>query len=143
MRWTVKLVAEVEPGQSVEHDIASIDRDERITPSSLGLSLAEGKAVLAAIQDHLVADRIKRHGVVARHCRWCGRAQSSKGHYRSTFRSVFGSVPIRVRRFHACPCRTDAPATVPALFTRHGPIAPELRYLTREARGAYAVSPGG
>ena len=40
MRWTVKLVAEVEPGQSVEHHIASIDRDDRITPT-LGLSLAE------------------------------------------------------------------------------------------------------
>ena len=36
MRWTVKLVAEVEPGQFVEHDIASIDRDHRITPASLG-----------------------------------------------------------------------------------------------------------
>jgi hypothetical protein len=85
MRWTVKLVAEVEPGQCVEHDIASIDRDDRITPASLGLSLAEGKAVLAAIQAQLVADQVKRHGAVARHCRWCGRVQSSKGHYRSTF----------------------------------------------------------
>ena len=39
-------------------------------------------------------------------------------------------MPIRVRRFHACRCRIDAPATLSALFTRHGPIAPELRYLT-------------
>ncbi len=101
MRWTVKLVAEVEPGQSVEHHIACIDRDDRITPASLGLSLAEAKAVSAAIQAQLVTDQVKRHGVVARHCRWCGRAQSSKGYYRSTFRSVFGNVPIRVRRFHA------------------------------------------
>jgi hypothetical protein len=37
---------------------------------------------------------------------------------------------MRVRRFHACPCRADAPKTVPALFTRQSPIAPELRYLT-------------
>ena len=103
MRWKVTLVAEVEPGQSIEHDIASVDRDDRITPATLGLSIAEGKAVLAAIQARLVGDQVKRHGEVARHCLWCGRSQSSKGHYRSTFRSVFGNVPMRVRRFHACP----------------------------------------
>jgi hypothetical protein len=38
MRWKVTLVAEVESGQSIEHDIASVDRDERITPATLGLS---------------------------------------------------------------------------------------------------------
>jgi hypothetical protein len=88
-----------------------------------------GKAVLAAIQAQWVGDQVKRHGEVARHCLWCGRSQSSKGPYRSTFRSVFGNIPMRVRRFHACPCRTDGPNTVPALFTRRLPLAPELRYL--------------
>ena len=86
--------------------------------------------MLAAIQAQLVADQVTRHGAVARECLACGRAQSSKGHYRSTFRSVFGNVPMRVRRFHACPCRPDGPKTVPALFTRKSAIAPELRYLT-------------
>ena len=130
MRWTVMLVAEVEPGQRVEHEIAAVDRDERITPATLGLSVAEGKTVLAAIQARLVVDQVKRHGEVARHCRWCGNPQSSKGHYHATFRSVFGNVPMRVRRFHACRYRPDAPTTVPALFTRRSPIAPELLYLT-------------
>jgi hypothetical protein len=37
MRWTVMLVAEVELGQRIEHDIAAVDRDERITPATLGL----------------------------------------------------------------------------------------------------------
>jgi hypothetical protein len=94
MRWTVMLVAEVEPGQRVEHEIAAVDRDEQITPATLGLSVAEGKTVLAAIQARLVVDQVKRHGEVARHCRWCGHAQSSKGHYQSTFRSVFGDVSM-------------------------------------------------
>ena len=86
--------------------------------------------MLAAIQAHLVADQVTRHGAVARECRACGRVQSSKGHYRSTFRSVFGNVPMRVRRFQACGCRADGPKTVPALVTRKAAIAPELRYLT-------------
>ena len=115
------LVVEVEPGQRIEHEIVAVDRDDRITPATLGLSIAEGKAVLAAIQARVVVDQVKRHGTVARQCRWCGHSQSSKGHYHSTFRSMFGDVPIRVRRFHACQCRTDAPKTVPALFTADSP----------------------
>ena len=95
MRWTVTLVAEIEPGQRIEHEIVAVDRDDRITPASLGLSIAEGKAMLAAIQARVVVDQVKRHGMVARHCRWCGSSQSSKGHYRSTFRSVFGNVPMQ------------------------------------------------
>jgi hypothetical protein len=130
MRWTVAVVAEVEPGQRIEHEIVAVDRDDRITPATLGLSIAEGKAVLAAIQARVVVDQVKRHGTVARQCLWCGHSQSSKGHYRSTFRSAFGNVPMRVRQFQACRCRPDAPKTVPALFTRRVPIAPELLYLT-------------
>jgi hypothetical protein len=141
MRWKVVLIAEGEPGQSVEHDVASVDRDDRITPATLGLSIAEGKAVLAAIQAQLVKDQVKRHGEVARHCLRCGRAQASKGHYRSTFRSVFGNVPMRARRFYACPCQAAAPATVPALFTRRSPIAPELRYLTAKLAALMATRP--
>ena len=54
----VTLVAEVEPGQSVVHEIASVDRADRITPATLGLSIAKGKAVLAAIQAQLVVDQV-------------------------------------------------------------------------------------
>ena len=43
----VTLVAEVESGESFEHDIASVNRDEQITPARLRLGIAAGKAVLA------------------------------------------------------------------------------------------------
>jgi hypothetical protein len=39
MRWTVMLVAEVEPGQRIEHEIVAVDRDDRITPATLGPSI--------------------------------------------------------------------------------------------------------
>src|SRR4051794_29965814 len=45
MRWTVTLVAEIEPGQKIEHEIMAVDRGDRITPATLGLSIAEGKTV--------------------------------------------------------------------------------------------------
>ena len=36
MRWTVMLVAEIEPGQRIEHELVAVDRDDRITAASLG-----------------------------------------------------------------------------------------------------------
>src|ERR1700704_2503702 len=109
MRWTVTLVAEVEPGQRIEHEIVAVDRDDRITPATLGLSIAEGKAMLAAIQARVVVDQVTRHGTVARQCLWCGHSQSSKGHYGRPF----------VRRSATCRCecggfrRADAAPTRP------------------------------
>ena len=50
MRWSVTLVAELEPGQVTEHPLAQIERGDAITPASLGLSIAEAKAIVAAIQ---------------------------------------------------------------------------------------------
>ena len=34
MRWTLKLVAELEPGRVTEHEIASFERGDRITPAN-------------------------------------------------------------------------------------------------------------
>jgi hypothetical protein len=48
---------EVEAGQSIAHEIASVDRDERITPATLWLSIAEGKSVFGAIRARLVWTR--------------------------------------------------------------------------------------
>ena len=130
MRWTVKLVAEIEPGRVTEQEIASFERGDRITPATLGLSIAEGKAVLATIQARVVKDHATRHGQMAAPCETCGRTWTSKGYYTSIFRSIFGNVPMRVRRFNRCPCQPGGQKTVSALFTGKYPVAPELRYLT-------------
>jgi hypothetical protein len=74
-----------------------------------------------------VAAQIERHGPARRCCGRCGRRLPKKGHYRSTFRSVFGNVPVRVRREKACRGCGENP-TAP-LFTRKSSTAPELRYL--------------
>lgn len=115
MRWTLKLVAEIEPGRVTEQEIASFERGDRITPATLGLSIAEGKAVLATIQAHVVTDHVTRHGQAAATCERCGLVRASKGYYRSSLRSVFGDVPMRVRRFHACPCQPGGQKTVGAV----------------------------
>jgi hypothetical protein len=52
MKWTVKLIAEARPGESVEHEVASIERGEVVSPASVGLTIAEGKTILAPWKMH-------------------------------------------------------------------------------------------
>ena len=92
-----------------EHPLAQIERGDAITPASLGLSIAEGKAIVAAIQTAMVTAQVQRHGESARRCPHCSRSRRPKGYYTAIFRSVFGKVPMRVRRLRACPCH-DTPA---------------------------------
>ena len=68
-------------------------------------------------------------------------ALASKGHYSATFRSLFGDVPIRVRRLLTCPCQEMAEARSFAPFDLEAAtVVPELAYVT--ARYA-ALAPFG
>jgi hypothetical protein len=129
MKWTVTLVAETEPGHVKEHALGQIEREDTITPASLGLSIAEGKTIVAALQTAIVTGQVERHGEALRPCPHCARPRTTKGYYTSIFRSVFGQVPMRVRRLRPCPCEETGRASASVLPTRHRPIAPELLYL--------------
>jgi hypothetical protein len=52
--WTVTLVADTEPGPVCEQPVAYLEGGEVITPASVGLSIAEGTTILAAIQTAIV-----------------------------------------------------------------------------------------
>src|SRR4051812_31356513 len=68
-----------------------------------------------------------------RGCGACGRGLASKGHYPATFRSLFGDVPVRVRRLLVCPCQGPAEAkSFAALNLGKDAVAPELAYVTAQ-----------
>src|SRR4051794_20864104 len=76
--------------------------------------------------------------VVGERRRWCAACEcplASKGHDRATFRSLFGNVPVRVRRLLVCPCQGPChgpgePKSFAALDLGAGTVAPELAYVT-------------
>ena len=43
MKWTVKLVAELGEGEALEREIATIEREDQVSPASIGLTIAERK----------------------------------------------------------------------------------------------------
>ena len=62
MTWTVTLVAETEAGHVMEHPLAQIERESRITPASLGMRVAVEKIVVAALQIAIVTAQVEREG---------------------------------------------------------------------------------
>jgi hypothetical protein len=136
--WRVKLVAELRPGEVTETEVARIERAEQAGTADLGLRLAETKQFMAALQDRVVRAQV---AAVGRSCVSCGRRLASKGHYPVTFRSLFGDVPVRVRRLLTCPCQGQGAAkSFAALDLGNDAVAPELAYVT--ARYA-ALAPFG
>jgi hypothetical protein len=79
MKWTIKLVFEAIPGCPVEHELEIIERSEEISPATAGLTLAEGKALLASLQQQVVTAQIQQHVEAIRSCSQCGSAFRTKG----------------------------------------------------------------
>jgi len=137
----VKLVAELEPGLTTEVEVARLERDEQAGLADLGLRLAEAKQLTAALQAEMVPAQVTVVGERRRSCEACGGVLTSKGHYTATFRSLFGDVPVRVRRLLACPCQGSGEAkSFAVLDLEAATVAPELAYVT--ARYA-ALAPFG
>ena len=131
MVWRVKLVAELEPGLTTEVEIARLERDEQAGLADLGLRLAEAKQLTAALQAEMVPAQVTMVGERRRSCVVCGCVLASKGHYTATFRSLFGDVPLRVRRLLTCPCQSSGGAkSFAVLDLDAATVAPELAYVT-------------
>ena len=62
MKWTVKLVAEAGQGEAQEREVATIEREDQVSPASIGLTIAEGKAIMEGLQRELVTAQVERHG---------------------------------------------------------------------------------
>src|SRR4051812_24277056 len=79
----------------------------------------------------MVSAQVAVVGERCRSCAACGRGLASKGHYPATFRSLFGDVPVRVRRLLVCPCHGPGePKSLAALDLGKDAVAPELAYVT-------------
>ena len=139
--WRVKLVAERHPGVVSETELACIERDEDVGLADLGLRLDEAKRLTAALQAEMVPVQMAALGEYPRACEACGRRLAAKGHYGATFRSLFGEVPVRVRRLFVCLREGEGKTkSVAALDFGGDAVAPELAYVT--ARCA-ALAPFG
>jgi hypothetical protein len=139
--WRVKLVTELQAGETTEVEVARIERDQQAGLSDLGLRLAEAEQLTSALQAEIVPAQVTIAGEHRCTCVACRRRLPSEGHYTATFRSLFGDVPIRIRRLLTCPCQNGRETKSFAAFDLEAAtVAPELAYVT--ARYA-ALAPFG
>jgi hypothetical protein len=128
-----------------DHGVAGASEEvaafEKATERSedLGLLMAEGKVLLAAIQSKTVTAQVSAWSERHRGCEVCGEQRRIKGSYPIQFHTLYGDVDLRSPRLHRCPCQgAEGPATVsPLRDLIHGHVAPERLYL--EARWASLV----
>jgi hypothetical protein len=79
MRWRVMLELAGPDGTSQRYEVGFGKRvPTEHTAATLGLSLEEGKAVLAGVQRQLVAAQVEEHRRSRRHCDRCGAPRSLK-----------------------------------------------------------------
>ena len=128
--WRVKLVTALEAGETTEEEVARLERDEQAGLADLGLRLAEAKQFMAAIQAEIVPAQVTAAGEHRRTCVACEGELASKGHDAATFGSLFGDVPIRIRRLLTCPCQNGGVAKSSAAFDLEAAsVARELAYV--------------
>ena len=79
MRWRVVPELAGADGARQVHEVGAGERPPTgHTAATLGLGLAEGKAILAALQRHLVAAQVDEHCRDRRRCDRCGAQRPLK-----------------------------------------------------------------
>jgi hypothetical protein len=140
MKVKVQVVTITDDGQETTREIAYVERQD-LTPETLGLSLAEGKAVLQALQEVVVEWQMHTYLQQHRACPHCGQARRSKGVHHTVFRTVFGILPVDSPRLYHCGCQVHATMSFSPLATLLPErTMPDLLYL--ETKWAALMSYG-
>jgi hypothetical protein len=90
----------VEEGDGV---LAVIDRPD-CCHAELGLTLAEGRSLLAKVQAELISKQVQLWLSGRTDCRSCGTALSHKDTRSTVLRTVYGKVMVKSPRLWSCAC---------------------------------------
>src|SRR5688500_19127086 len=98
MGWVLRLVETGVEGSSRSVDVMAIDRPGDLGDiADLGLTLAQGKRLVALVQQEIVTSR--DHAVRRPLCHSCGTACQVKDYRPHQIATVFGQVTLRLPRF--------------------------------------------
>jgi hypothetical protein len=105
MEWTLRLVGTESDGQSQSFDVMPISRPDGLGEiAHLGLTLAEGKLLLAQVQQQVVTAQAHHHVSMLRpDCQSCGRRYRAKGWRPHRIATLFGEVRVKLPRL-VCVC---------------------------------------
>jgi len=129
MKFRVEVICVNDEGAEQRRDVMEMERDE-LTMETLGLTLAEGKALLRGVQDFVASEQISEDLKRRRSCPSCGQRHHSKEAGTSTVETVFGPVAVPNPRWERCSCQREGPKTFrPMARWLKGRTSPERLYL--------------
>ena len=95
MRWVLGLVGTGIDGPSISVNIMEFDRPDRLEDiTNLGLTLAEGKQLLALVQQEVVAAQVADHVALRPTCRACNGRCHVKDWRLHRIATLFGEVKV-------------------------------------------------
>src|SRR5689334_5637891 len=105
MGWVLRLVENGADGSSGSIDVLEIERPGDLGDlAALGLTHAEGKELLARVQQAVVAAQSRSHAVHRPSCRSCGALCQLKDYRPHQIATLFGPVTVRLPRFRCAGC---------------------------------------
>ena len=105
MRGVLRLVGAGVDGQKPAVDIKEFNRPDCLEDiANLGLTLAEGKQLLACVQQEVVAAQVGNHAVLRPACRTCNGRCHVKDWRLHRIATLFGEVRVRLPRILCAEC---------------------------------------
>ena len=107
MRWKISIEGsdEITCGHRFEFEIERSLDD--LSAGSVGLSIDDGKTILASLQRFLVEQQCALYVLFRRHCQGCGGTRPIKDYSTRTVQTVYGAVTMESPRLY--PCRRCMP----------------------------------
>jgi hypothetical protein len=103
--WIVRLVQIGADGEEPFADVMTIDRPDDLDDiANLGLTVCDGKQVLAGLQQEIVAAQARSHSVRRPQCRSCSGVCHVKDYRNHAVATHFGQVTVRLPRFRCAGC---------------------------------------
>ena len=112
MKWRVILELVGPDGIVGVHEVGGRAAVAEYAPQMIGLTLEEGKHLLAALQVHLVQAQAEDHCRRRRRCQRCGTQRPLKDQRSRRLVSLFGTVEVRAPRFTPCWCAVTCRRTL-------------------------------
>src|SRR5688500_1566029 len=127
MGWVLRLVEIGVEGSGRSVDVMEISRPGNVSNlADLGLTLAQGKQLVALVQQEIVAAQSRDHAAQRPLCRSCRAACQVKDYRPHQIATVFGQVALRLPRFRCASC---GGAEAGISWPSHCRSTPELDHL--------------
>ncbi|WP_246763607.1 ISKra4 family transposase [Rhizobium sp. 007] len=102
LEWTITIVGRNEFGDTCRKEIRVDKSWERLFDGDIGLSIDDGKTIMAALQSAVVSHEAETYSLFRRVCPDCHTLRSVKDYTTRKVRTVFGAVKVRNPRWMLC-----------------------------------------